>query len=330
LRVWIYVLCMVCANASLAHEARPLAVTITDQGGHSYRVLVRIPDSVATDNQPRVVYPQDCKTSAQQRIQCARALDGRTLSIAYPLYNPAISTLVRFEPASGGTRTAVLPPDISQWSVPEDPGALAVARDYFALGVNHILGGADHLLFVAGLLLIARRSKPIFLAVTGFTIAHSLTLSLAALGVIHVPAAPTEVVIALSILFLAREALRGDAWSLLRRFPMLVSGLFGLLHGLGFAAALGDVGLPKQEIVIALLFFNLGVEVGQLAFILVVVALAACALRFWRKSKSEDQVISARFMRIAAYAIGIPAAFWFIQRLTSLDLVRPMAHALTQ
>jgi hypothetical protein len=234
------------------------------------------------------------------------------------MYNPSVSTLARYTARDGNTRTAVMTPDTPAWTVPAEPSGADVMRGYFVLGVKHILGGWDHLLFVAGLLLIARGWRALLLAVSGFTLAHSLTLSLAALGIVHVPIAPTEAAIALSILFLAREALQPAQQSLAQRFPLLVSALFGLLHGLGFAAALGEVGLPSREIAWGLLFFNLGVEAGQLAFIFVL--LAAAMLAHLVAGKLIDDVPGRRAaLRTGmAYLIGIPAAFWLLQRLPAL------------
>jgi hydrogenase/urease accessory protein HupE len=311
-------LCVGSGAPAVAHEARPLAVHIEEQGKDLYRIDLRIPGSITPDNQPRIVWPDDCKPVGQQFVQCASPLAGRKLGIAYALYNPSVTALWRYTPLDGRTRTAVLPPEVALWSVPIQPGALRVAKDYLLLGIEHILGGWDHLLFVAGLLLIARTARRILLAITGFTLAHSLTLSLAALGVVHVPVAPTETCIALSILFLAREATRAESTSLVHRFPLLVSALFGLLHGLGFAAALGEVGLPDNEIVWALLFFNFGVEVGQLAFILAVVALVGLATYALQHSRPGQRVPLPLIARYSSYLIGIPAAFWLIQRLTVL------------
>jgi hydrogenase/urease accessory protein HupE len=200
--------------------------------------------------------------------------------------------------------------------VPAEPTALAVARGYFVLGVRHILGGADHLLFVAGLLLLARGLRRIVLAVSGFTLAHSLTLSLAALGVVRVPVPPTEAAVALSVLWLAREALRPEDASLVRRFPLLASVAFGLLHGLGFAAALGEAGLPDREVAWALLSFNLGVEAGQLAFILAAVGAVALAMRAARARLQQPGRWLGAGQAVAAYLIGIPAAFWLLQRMS--------------
>jgi len=297
-----------------AHEARPVAVTISDQGRGLYAVDLRAPSSIDADNHPVIVWPADCSAITSRLVRCARPLAGRSIAVAWPVYNPAVTTLLRYQTLEGATHTAVLPPSETQWTVPARLTASGVIRSYFRLGVEHILGGPDHLLFVAGLLLIAGSLRRIVLAVSGFTLAHSLTLSLAALGLIHVPIAPTEAAIALSILFLAREALRNDARSVALRYPVVVSATFGLLHGLGFAAALGEVGLPDREIPWALLFFNVGVEAGQLTFILAVIGLAGLARRLLATTRA---IAWTRLHgRVAAgYLIGIPAAFWLWQRL---------------
>lgn len=193
-----------------------------------------------------------------------------------------------------------------------------VARDYFVLGVEHIIGGPDHLLFVLGLLVIARTGKRILLAITGFTVAHSITLSLSSLGLVAVPIAPVEATIALSILFLAHEISRRQPDSLTYRYPMLVSFSFGLLHGLGFASALGEIGLAYNEAFVSLLFFNLGVEAGQVLFILAVAALVWFLHRAARiQGEAPDArgaVMTRRTELLVSYAIGIPSAFWLIER----------------
>jgi hydrogenase/urease accessory protein HupE len=307
---------LIAASPSLAHEARPLAVSIIEQGVNRYRVEMHVPQSITPDNQPRLSLPADCKTTSWL-VQCSVSLEGRTLGIAYARFNPAVTALIRYQPRRGALRTLVLPPDVAQWELPRLAAAWAVPRDYFAMGVTHILGGPDHLLFVAGLILIARRPRLIVLAITGFTVAHSLTLSLAALGLVRIPVLPTEAVIALSILFLAREALRDEDKSWVHRFPLLISGVFGLLHGLGFASALREVGLPTSELVTALLFFNLGVEAGQLAFILAVIAVVSVMLYVWRRARRDDAVLFRGLAQVSAYAIGIPAAYWLFDRTLS-------------
>lgn len=193
-----------------------------------------------------------------------------------------------------------------------DGSLAATSRRFTLIGFEHILGGLDHLLFVAGLLLIVQGWKRLALTITAFTLAHSVTLGLAVLGFIHVPQDPVEAIIALSILLLAVESLaayRGHS-GLTSRQPWLVAGMFGLVHGLGFAGALGELGLPRTEIVPALLFFNLGVEAGQLAFVLSLFVIAWPMRSILAKTPA---------IRMAGhYALGIVSAFWFLDRTISM------------
>ncbi|HMA11083.1 MAG TPA: HupE/UreJ family protein, partial [Steroidobacteraceae bacterium] len=229
----------IAAGAAWSHEVRPVSLAIVERGDHEYQVELRVPNTIEPDNRPAVRWPEGCREAPGGRLSCEQPLAGRSLQLEWPLYNPSVTTLARYTTRDGASRTAVLTPETAGWTVPAEPSTREVVRGYFVLGVEHILGGWDHLLFVAGLVLIARGWRALLLAVSGFTLAHSLTLSLAALGFVHVPIPPTEAAIALSILFLAREALQAPGESLAQRFPLFVSALFGLLHGLGFAAALG-------------------------------------------------------------------------------------------
>jgi hydrogenase/urease accessory protein HupE len=305
---------MMATTAALAHEARPVAISIAEQADGLYAVDIRTPSTIEAGNRPAVEWPADCQAVSVHGVRCTQPLGGREVRIAWPAYNPAVTVLLRFTPREGATHTAVLPPAESRWIIPALPTASGVLGSYFRLGVQHILGGVDHLLFVAGLLLVAGSLRRILIAASGFTLAHSLTLSLAALGFVHVPVPPTEAAIALSILFLAREALLNDAGSLAHRHPALISTTFGLLHGLGFAAALGEVGLPEREIPLALLSFNLGVEAGQVAFIIVVTGCVLLARRMPAQVRGID-LARLHGRTIAAYLIGVPAAFWLMQRL---------------
>jgi hypothetical protein len=180
--------------------------------------------------------------------------------------------------------------------------------------MEHILLGADHLLFVLALLFLVASWPRLLGTVTAFTVAHSLTLAAATLGLVRVPQAPVEAAIALSIVFVAAELVHGAAGrpALAARRPWLVAFAFGLLHGLGFAGALREVGLPEDAIPAALAFFNVGVELGQLAFLAVVFALLAVARRLG--SAPDTWAVVARVARPAAYAVGIPAAFWLVER----------------
>ena len=221
--------------------------------------------------------------------------------------------LLRVRLVDGRLVQAVLRPDASRYVVPAKPSRLDVLRDYGRLGVSHILTGPDHLLFVLGLLLLAASPAMLLRTITAFTIGHSITLTLAALGLARVPQAPIEIAIAASVFFLAVELAGpgGTRAGLVRRLPWLVAGGFGLLHGLGFAGALAEVGLPAGEIPPALLAFNLGIESGQLlfvAFVLLVDALVRLVVG----------TRPARIERDAAYAIGSLAALWCMERTAAL------------
>jgi hydrogenase/urease accessory protein HupE len=188
------------------------------------------------------------------------------------------------------------------------------------LGVEHILLGIDHLLFVLGLLFLVGNWKQLVGTVTAFTVAHSITLAGATLGWVHAPQAPIEATIALSVMFVAAEILRRARGrrDLAARAPWLVAFVFGLLHGFGFSGALREVGLPEQDIPLALLFFNVGVEVGQLVFIAVVVLLLSVATRLLRTSGRTERGpwYSEAMIRVpVAYVIGSVAAFWTVQRM---------------
>lgn len=308
-----------------AHDARPLSVAILEQSSGVYRVVVRAPPTLEAVNVPRLVWPEPCvvreesslraQTGASSLVACRDGLAGLTLGVDYPVYNPSLTTLFRLELASGSTRTAVLPPDELEWTIPAEPTPWTVARDYTALGFKHIWQGPDHLLFVAGLLLLARSGRRIFYAVTGFTAAHSITLSLATLGVVHAPVVMIEVLIALSLLFLAGEVARPRSASFSRRYPITLSFAFGLLHGFGFASALGEIGLPTRELATGLVFFNIGVELGQLAFIAPILGfVAARNLRPHSPSSATDRPLFANVTAVGAYLLGVPAAFWLIER----------------
>lgn len=319
------------AASAEAHDARPLSVDIVERTAYTYQAIVRVPPSVDVANRPELTWPDGCAVRSLKRedaagtglqtilVTCARSVEGQHIGVHYALFNPSLSTVFRFTPAGGAPRTTVIPPDRSDWAVPAATTWVTVASGYLVLGVEHIWAGVDHLLFVLGLLLVARAPRRIAFAITGFTLAHSVTLSLAALGVVRVPIPPIEAGIALSILFLAYEVARSAPRSLAHRYPVAVSALFGLLHGFGFAAALNEAGLPHSDIPAALLFFNIGVEVGQLAFIAAVlssVALVRLMLRLLHVANGE--LAYSRVQAVGAYVLGVPASFWFFERVSAL------------
>ena len=320
------------ALPSVAHESRPVFIDIVEQEENLFSVQWQVPPSVPDFNFPSVVLPEACEAMAPSRIipgsgayarqrpfLCAGGLSGKEVGVLFPVLNPSVTTLIRLELLSGEKHTRLLSPKESLWQVPERESTSGVAKEYFVLGFGHILGGYDHLLFLACLILIAASWKRILITVTGFTIAHSITLALAALGIFRVPIPPVDAAIALSIVFLATEIAKGRKNSLTWKYPIAVSSSFGLLHGFGFASVLSQIGLPQTEIPAALLFFNIGVEAGQVLFAAAVIALFLTGILLFKKFKnrtSPKELLMLKIERPAAYVVGTLASFWMIERVT--------------
>jgi hypothetical protein len=221
--------------------------------------------------------------------------------------------LLRIELKDGAVFSKILKAEEAEFIIPQKASKLAVAYEYWKMGTIHILEGSDHLLFVFSLLLIVIGLKSLIQAVTAFTLAHSITLVLTTLGVISLPSAPTEAIISLSIMFLASEIIqkyRGKS-PLTERYPWVVAFIFGLFHGLGFAGALAEIGIPQHEIPIALLMFNVGVETGQLIFI----AGALLIITVLRRVLPEN--LRRATGKVVPYVIGAVAAFWTIERIVA-------------
>ena len=315
------------ASVAHAHESRPLYVEITEEEPLLFSVQWKTPPSVSSGNAPEVTLPSGCELVTpkvpsggrgvkRRTYLCAEDPSGRAIGVNYPIFNPSVSTLVRISWHSGQSHSLLGTPDETSLEIPARESLGGVAKQYLALGMRHILEGYDHLLFLVCLLLIAGTGRRILITITGFTIAHSITLALSALHIVQVPVAPVEAAIALSIVFLAVEIVRGDKESLTYRYPIAVASTFGLLHGFGFAAVLGEAGLPQTEIPAALLFFNVGVEVGQIVFVLGVI-LAYQALRLLGSTISQRpfSLEDLRPLEIpTAYVVGALASFWMIER----------------
>jgi hydrogenase/urease accessory protein HupE len=302
-----------------AHESRPLFVEVKERTPNIYLATWKIPPTVKRGNLPQVVFPDYCSpgrnshpTGAVQSIlyRCSTDISGGLISVKYPRFNPSVSTVLRFERINGESHSTVLGPDVTSWNVPAAQTKTGVASNFFGLGVKHILTGYDHLLFVAALIFIAGRWGNILTAITGFTIAHSITLVGAALGLVRVPVPPIEAAIALSIVFLAREIVRNDRTTLAWRWPLAVSFLFGLVHGFGFASVLSSIGLPQLEVPLALLFFNIGVEAGQLLFIATLVTVALLLNRVVENGVFRQRVVQTS----VGYAVGSIATMWVFER----------------
>lgn len=318
---------MLATSAAHAHESRPLYVEITEDEPLVFTVQWKTPPSVAGGNTPEITLPPSCKLAGptspssgavkRRTYLCAEDPSGQTIGITYPIFNPSVSTLVRISWHSGQSHSLLGTPDETRLEIPARESLGGVAKQYLALGTRHILEGYDHLLFLVCLLLIAGTARRILITITGFTLAHSITLALSALHVVQVPVPPVEAAIALSIVFLAVEIVRDDKGSLTYRYPIAVASTFGLLHGFGFAAVLGEAGLPQTEIPAALLFFNLGVEFGQVTFLFAVIV-AYQALRFLagRLGKRRFSIEDLRpFETPTAYLVGSLASFWMIERI---------------
>ena len=244
-------------------------------------------------------------------IACDGGLAGRTIGIA-GLEATLTDVLVRVQLAEDRVQTAIVRPSRPSFTV-SGAGVSGGAVSYFALGVEHILLGVDHLLFVLGLMLLVEGRWLLFKTITAFTVGHSVSLALATLGAVSVPGPPLNAAIALSIVFLAAEIVRHRRGErhLTAGYPWIVAGAFGLLHGLGFATALTALGLPASAVPLALLFFNLGVEAGQVLFIVLVLAMLAS----WRVLDLRWPTWTAP---LPVYAMGIVAAVWFVGRLAVL------------
>jgi hypothetical protein len=246
------------------------------------------------------------------RIAVPGGLEGKPVGFSN-LATTGLDVLVRVERADGTEQLARILPTEPTFTLNASPGRFEVILTYTKLGITHIWTGVDHLLFVLALIMIVRGTRPLIATITAFTLAHSITLALATLGVIHVPGPPVEATIALSIVFVASEIihLHKGRIGLAARKPWIIAFTFGLLHGLGFAGALAEIGLPPHDIPLALLFFNVGVEIGQLLFIAAVLSLVALLVRLVRMPLDSRWTVV-----LPAYAIGGLASYWVFERMS--------------
>ncbi|HEY9182643.1 MAG TPA: HupE/UreJ family protein, partial [Gammaproteobacteria bacterium] len=248
------------------------------------------------------------------RIERPGGLDGTSIEIVGRAAG-VTDVLARVERLDGSAQVESLPPGQASFVVEPGLGLRQTAVTYLVLGIEHILGGVDHLLFVLSLLLIVRGAKRIVVTITAFTVAHSLTLVGATLKLVHMPGPPVEAAIALSIVFVAAEAVRGARGTPgpMARAPWVVAFVFGLLHGFGFAGALAEIGLPQNAIPVALLTFNVGVEAGQLLFVgaLALAGWALHALLGTRREWARWSIV------LPSYSIGTVAMFWVAERVAS-------------
>ncbi|MEG0822214.1 MAG: HupE/UreJ family protein [Burkholderiaceae bacterium] len=318
-----------------AHELQPAFLDLREGAPGTYALSWKLPSIGRSDRRMPIapVFPASCRLLGEARssradtawidtatLECPNGLAGQILAVD-GLSAFATDVLVRVQHHSGRVETHVLKP--LQPSVTLQPTASTEhgAGVYFRLGVEHILTGFDHLLFVLGLLLIVRDRWMLIKTVSAFTLAHSITLAAATVGQVAISPALIEALIALSILFLALEIVRrwrgGTSFTI--RHPWAVAFAFGLLHGLGFASGLLELGIPKDEIPLALLLFNLGVEAGQLGFVAVILALESAFHRLCRQWPAQwPAQWLVLLQRLPGYWVGSLGAFWAIQRIAML------------
>lgn len=317
-------LLMISPQAS-AHAGMPAYLEIKELSAQKFMFLLKKPYRRGRTRPMAVQLPQACRierstgewamgnaTLEKRYVRCAEGLSGGTIGFD-DLQMTNLGVLVRIEWLNGSVLTEMVEPDVAELKVPKRNARGGIPWEYVQLGGNHILTGLDHLLFVLGLTLLVRRAKVLVKTITAFTVAHSITLALATLGVVYVPPLAVEAVIALSILFLAQELARSHRGKLglTGRMPWVASFTFGLFHGLGFAGALSKIGLPEGHVPLALFLFNVGVEIGQLLFV-------ACILTFMWFLRQLWVSRPRWTAQLPAYAVGSIAALWTLVRVTSM------------
>jgi len=310
----------VCTGSILAHEVRPAYLEINATGENEYSVIWKQPLLNGRPLSLQPDFPSDCARSSTRiealgtealieriELQCASSLKGRIVGVS-GLTKTLTDVLLRAQLGNGITTTLLRP---ESPTTKLGTGRSAPLASYLRLGVEHLLFGIDHVLFVIGLMFFLDRIGPLVKTITSFTVAHSLTLGISAIGLVRIPQAPIEAVIALSILFLATEKLRGTTDTLVAQRTWLIAFIFGLLHGFGFAGALNDIGLPRENLLLALLLFNLGVELGQLVVVGAALLVAHATSRWF--SPTPRMVWQA-----PVYGMGAIASFWFVSRTASI------------
>jgi hypothetical protein len=305
-----------------AHEVRPGYLELAENSAGDLRIVWRQPTAgvyavpliptISTgwlQGEPYSSSRTETTYVREWRIPAPHAdLAGATVEVQ-GLERTITDVLLRVVYANGTELTQLLNPAAPRLRLPSATKVNLPIRQYLELGFTHIWSGIDHLLYIFGLVLLVRDTRTLVKTITGFTVAHSITLAAATLGYVHVPTAPVEATIALSIVYVAAEVMhaRQGRTSLARRAPWVIAFGFGLLHGLGFAGALSEVGLPAHAIPMALLLFNIGIEVGQLTF---VALLLFAAKALWRMTPK----LVSRLSWAPPYVIGSLASFWLIER----------------
>jgi hypothetical protein len=310
-----------------SHEGRPVFVEITEEAENVYQLRWKIPPVLVTADIPiislsgaectRIAGTAERTLTGSMLVQCEPSTQPKNLLLEYTNFNPVLSTLVLLRPLDGGEYSIIAPPDQFIIPLPEEPSFIEVAQRYAYAGFDHILEGYDHLLFVFCLILLVGSFRRILITVTGFTIGHSITLGLTAFYDWSLPPSFVEPLIAFSILMLAVERKKGRDNTIGVRYPGAVASAFGLLHGFGFGGALAEIGLPYTQKLQALAFFNLGVEAGQLLFVLMVFGLAAILSNMQKLGAVKFLSVEA-VASVAIIPAGIIAGYWTLERVIGI------------
>lgn len=316
--LWLLLPLLLSADAQ-AHRFAPSLLRLFEIGDGHYSVVWKTPAQRTSDVPLRPVFPPECGIEGGDggmlegtgvvgswQMRCPDGLLGKTVSVSGLAENRG-SVLFSLETRDGYFYQSLLSGEQGGFTVPAEPTAWEVVAEYLWLGIEHIWTGPDHLLFVFGLLLLVGWGKRLVWTVTAFTLGHSITLCLVTLGYFEYPVALVEFAIALSIFVLALDLARPNQSGLFRRYPWWLAGGFGLLHGMGFAGALAEVGLPQAELPLALLFFNIGIELGQLAFIFATVGM-------WRVLRGLLANRERALLPVPVYVLGSLSAMWCIER----------------
>lgn len=311
-------------QSSFADEIRPGYLEIKENSKDVFSVLWKVPAKSNKKLSLQAQLPVSCVNKTQANTQfinaayiqrwivfCEGGLVEKSISIA-GLESTSTDVILHLEFINGVSQSAQFTPTKNSYTIPTEASSLQIISTYTKFGIEHIMMGVDHLLFVFALLLIVSSTRKLVITITAFTLAHSITLGAATLGFVHVPQQPVEAVIALSILFLAVEIVHGRQGrpGYAARWPWMVAFIFGLLHGFGFAGALSEIGLPQQAIPLALIFFNVGVELGQLLFVSGIVLLT------WFLHQINQQKLVNRAEAVVIYSIGGLASFWLFERIS--------------
>ncbi len=311
-------------NALFAHTVKPAYLNIQNIKNYNYNITWKIPINKDETTLLSPQFPNDCQKSSQNNyslndkniiihhwlLSCSESLRGKEMSIK-GMEDGITDVLVRFEDQDKNSYIERLTPTKNRFTIKAETSGIGTIKTYTFLGVKHILLGFDHLLFILALMFIIPKWQILVKPITAFTLAHSITLGLSILGYVHLPSSFIEVLIALSIIILAVEGihLHHGKKGLSIHYPWLVVFIFGLLHGFGFATVLTELGLPENSILLALSFFNLGIEVGQLLFIFTLLLFYALV----KKIIPNSRLIQGRIVLL--YILGTTASYWFIERI---------------